>query len=156
MSSATPPRAVVLNVTETDPTSSGYITAWPDGVPRPVASDLNFVPGETSPNLVVVKVGSDGSIDLFNSAGHTDLIADVVGWYDGPAYDNPYGYDFTSGNAIYSPPSDFCSYFDCIPSFWNQTNGYVEQCSDLLFSHSGGVQGACSSHGGAYRQLFSH
>lgn len=71
-------------------------------------------------------------------------------------YGNPWGYDFSPGNLIYSPPSAFCSYFPCIASFWTSTNGYVVQCVDRKFSHSGGRQGVCSQHGGYYRTLYSH
>lgn len=73
--------AVVLNVTVTDPTASGFVTAFPDGRPRPTASNLNFVPGQTVPNLVVVPVSADGYVDLYNSAGNTHLIADVSGYW---------------------------------------------------------------------------
>ena len=73
--------AVVLNVTATEPTGSGFITAYPTGTQRPNASNLNFVAGQTTPNLVITKVGADGKVTLFNSAGSTHLIADVVGWF---------------------------------------------------------------------------
>ncbi|MFT3792017.1 MAG: glycoside hydrolase family 44 protein [Rudaea sp.] len=73
--------AVVLNITATQPTSPGYITAWPSGTTRPATSNLNFVAGETIPNLVVAQVGSDGNVALFNSSGSTHLIADLLGWF---------------------------------------------------------------------------
>ena len=69
---------------------------------------------------------------------------------------SPWGYNFEAGSYIYSPPGNFCSYFNCIPSFWNQTNGYVEECQDATYSHSGGRQGSCSYHGGNWRPLYSH
>ncbi len=75
--------SVVLNVTVTD--SSGpesYLTLFPSGTARPVASNLNFVAGETVPNLVVVRV-QDGKVSLFNNLGSTHVIADVQGWYSG-------------------------------------------------------------------------
>jgi hypothetical protein len=81
MTAAIPPTAVVLNVTVTNPTSASYLTVWPDGAPQPLASDLNFGKGQTRANLVVVKLGADGSIDLFNLAGSADVVIDVVGWY---------------------------------------------------------------------------
>ncbi len=49
--------AVVLNVTVTQASASGYVTVYPDGVTRPTASNLNFVAGQTIPNLVVAPVG---------------------------------------------------------------------------------------------------
>lgn len=67
---------------------------------------------------------------------------------------NPWGYNFCGGNYIYSPPGTFCSYFNCIPSFWKSTNGYVEQCADGMFSHSGGRQGSCSYHRGNRQPLY--
>src|SRR2546421_3877320 len=67
---------------------------------------------------------------------------------------NPWGYNFCSGNVISNPPGNFCAYFSCIPSFWNNTNGYVEQCVDGMFSHSGGRSGSCSYHGGNRRPLY--
>jgi hypothetical protein len=80
MFSSTPPRAVVLNVTVTNPSSPSYLTVFPGGA-LPLASDLNFVGGQTVPNMVVVKVAADGTIKLFNAAGSVDVIVDLVGWY---------------------------------------------------------------------------
>ena len=79
---ATGLRAVVLNVTVTQAASSGYVTAFADGTSRPVASNLNFVAGETVPNLVIAPVGTDGKVDLYNgSTGSVELIADVSGFF---------------------------------------------------------------------------
>ena len=72
--------AVVLNVTAVNATDPSFVVAYPAGTAWPLASDLNLAPGRTSSNLVVVKVGSGGSIQ-FISSGHSDLIADLVGWY---------------------------------------------------------------------------
>jgi Invasin, domain 3 len=78
---ATGVTAVVLNVTVTSPTQSGYITVYGDGTSRPTASNLNYTAGETVPNLVVAPVGADGKVDLFNgSGGTTQLVADVSGY----------------------------------------------------------------------------
>ena len=81
MGDAVPPTAVVLNVTVTNPTANSFLTVWPDGSTRPLTSDLNYRPGLTVPNLVVVRVGGSGAIDLYNAAGSADVIVDVVGWY---------------------------------------------------------------------------
>jgi len=73
--------AVVLNVTAVTPGAAGYLTVWPSATARPLASNLNFVPGQTIPNLVVVALGSDGKVSLFNgSNGSTDIVIDVCGW----------------------------------------------------------------------------
>jgi len=73
--------AVAMNVAVTDPTGSGYLTLYPAGTARPLAANLNFTPGKTVPNLVVVKLGNGGSVDLFNSAGSTHVIYDVAGYF---------------------------------------------------------------------------
>jgi hypothetical protein len=73
--------AVVLNVTVDAPFTAGFITAWPSGEAIPTVSNLNFVPGQTVPNLVTVKVGANGRVNLYNSEGYTQLVADVVGYY---------------------------------------------------------------------------
>jgi hypothetical protein len=73
--------AVAMNVTVTEPSASGYLTIYPAGDSRPLAANLNFTPGKTVPNLVVVKLGTAGRVEMFNSAGNTYVIYDVAGWY---------------------------------------------------------------------------
>jgi hypothetical protein len=75
--------AVVLNVTVTQPTAPSYLTAWPTGVTLPLAANLNYLPGQTVPNLVVVKVGDGGKVSLYNPAGSTHVVVDVAGWFSG-------------------------------------------------------------------------
>jgi hypothetical protein len=77
----TPVGAVALNITAVTPTSGGFVTVFPAGEARPLASNLNFGPGETIPNLVIAKVGSGGMVTLYNDLGSTHLIADVAGWF---------------------------------------------------------------------------
>ncbi|MBM0255756.1 Ig domain-containing protein [Micromonospora sp. 4G55] len=73
--------AVVFNLTGTQPTASTYITAYPAGQGRPASSTLNLTAGETRPNLAIITVGAGGKVALYNHAGSTHLIADVVGWF---------------------------------------------------------------------------
>jgi hypothetical protein len=77
---ATGASAVVLNVTVTNPTNDSFVTVFP-GSSRPVASDLNFVPNQTVPNLVIVKLAPDGTVTLYNDQGTVDLVVDVEGWF---------------------------------------------------------------------------
>jgi hypothetical protein len=74
-------QSVVLNITSAAPSGSGFVTAYPDGQPRPNASNLNVNPGQTRPNLAVVKVGTGGRIRLAAVDTDTDLIVDVLGYY---------------------------------------------------------------------------
>ena len=73
--------AVVLNVTVTQPSAQGWITVWPTGQPRPLASNLNYTPGRTVPNMVIARVGAGGKVSLYNNTGSTHLIVDIMGWY---------------------------------------------------------------------------
>lgn len=73
---------MVLNVTVTQPGQGGYLTVYAGGAARPTASNLNFVAGQTVPNLVVAPIGGDGTVALFNgSASTVQLIADAAGYY---------------------------------------------------------------------------
>jgi hypothetical protein len=73
--------AIVVNVTATNSTAAGYLTLWPNTVTLPLASDLNFLPGQTVPNLVVLQLGANASFRIYNAAGDTDVVMDVVGYY---------------------------------------------------------------------------
>ncbi|MEV7389954.1 S53 family peptidase [Streptomyces sp. NPDC091215] len=72
-------KAVVLTVTVTGTTGSGYLSAWADGGSRPTASNLNWSQGRTIANQVIVPVGSDGKVDFYASST-THVIADVAGY----------------------------------------------------------------------------
>ena len=73
--------AVLLNVTAVDVTArTGYLTLFPTGVSRPVASTLNYRGGTAVANQALVQVGADGTVSIFNSTGQADVIVDVEGW----------------------------------------------------------------------------
>ncbi|MFI6844958.1 right-handed parallel beta-helix repeat-containing protein [Kitasatospora sp. NBC_00085] len=72
--------AVTLNVTVTEPGTEGHLTVYPHGDAAPNASNLNFLPGETIPNQVVVPV-KDGMISLYNASGAPlHLVVDLFGY----------------------------------------------------------------------------
>jgi len=73
--------AVVLNVTATQATKDTFLTLWPSGQPRPTASNLNIKAGQTVANLVTVPVGYNQSLEIYNHSGSTDVIVDVLGYY---------------------------------------------------------------------------
>ena len=89
--------AVVLNVTVVAPTSQGYVTLYPTGATRPVASSVNFNAGFTGANLVTVKLGTGGKVRFFNASGNTHVIADVMGYYHGATSTAKAGYGGYSG-----------------------------------------------------------
>ena len=81
MTSASPPTAVVLNVTVTDPTQNSYLTVWPSNVSQPGTSDINYVTGQVQPNLVIVGLSPTGEVSFYNQLGNVDIVVDVEGWY---------------------------------------------------------------------------
>ncbi len=91
---------VVLNVTVTGTTSPGYLAVYPTGDALPAVSDLNWSQGETIPNLVVVGVGSGGSVTIYNAHGTANVIADVEGWYEAPPAGSP-----AAGALVQTPAS---------------------------------------------------
>jgi len=105
--------AVVMNLTGTNTTAAGYLTAWPTGQPMQTTSNLNFVSGQSVPNLAVIPVGTGGKVSIFNFAGNTDVIGDVVGYYTAPGVSVPGGGLFQA-----MAPQRF---FDTRPQFDNAT-----------------------------------
>jgi hypothetical protein len=73
---------VVLNVTAVGPTAPTAVTVWPAGAPQPLASNLNVPAGRTLANAVMTGVGALGTFDVYNSAGTTDLLADLAGTFE--------------------------------------------------------------------------
>jgi hypothetical protein len=71
---------VVVTLTATEASAASFVSAWPSGTPQPTTSVLNFTTGEDIANTVTMGLGTGGKIDLFNSAGTVDLIADVTGY----------------------------------------------------------------------------
>lgn len=122
-------------VTTVAPTTTRPATTRP-ATPKPVATTQ--AAAKPTPTPVPVRA----------TAKPKPLVASTCG---APA--NPWGYSFCGGSYISSPPASFCDYFDCIASFWENTKGYVMQCEDHTFSHSGGRSGSCSHHGGNLRPL---
>lgn len=51
------------------------------------------------------------------------------------------------GSSSHATDDEFCSAHQCIENFPNG-NGSIVQCQDGEWSHSGGLSGACSDHGG--------
>jgi hypothetical protein len=78
------PVAVVLNVTVLGATAPTYLTIFSGsvGVIRPPTSDISVSSKSPIANLVVVEVGTNGTIDLYNALGGVYLIVDVLGYYN--------------------------------------------------------------------------
>lgn len=71
----------ILNVTSVDATAPSFLTVSPTGAERPPSSNVNFFPGQVVPNLVFATIGTDGSIEIYNAFGTTNVTVDVVGYF---------------------------------------------------------------------------
>ena len=72
--------AVIANLTATNPTAWGFLSAWPAGAAQPTSSNLNFLPGQNVPNLVMLKLGAGGSLSIANGPGSANVVLDVMGY----------------------------------------------------------------------------
>jgi hypothetical protein len=72
--------AVALNVTVTNATAPGFVTAYPCDAPRPLAAQVNFPARTDVATAVVVKLAADGRLCLFSPVD-TDLLVDLNGYY---------------------------------------------------------------------------
>jgi hypothetical protein len=76
--------AVLINVTvvaANTPTGGGYLTVWASGVARPLASNINFLPGAVTANMALVPIGANGAISIYSGfATGEHVIVDVQGW----------------------------------------------------------------------------
>jgi subtilisin family serine protease len=70
----------VLNVAVTGPIGGGFLTIFPCGAPQPLAASLNYVAGQTVPNAVITKLGTNGTVCIYSLAS-THLVVDVNGYF---------------------------------------------------------------------------
>jgi hypothetical protein len=74
--------ALTVNVTLTESNGPGSVTAWPLGLPRPLASNLDAdAVDQTIPNHVTVRAGRPAEEFRLFTQGGGHLIADVTGTY---------------------------------------------------------------------------
>jgi len=75
-------QAYSLNVTVIPPGFLGYLTIWPYGAAKPLASTLNDSLGTVVANAAIVPAGNDtsGSVEVYVSNA-SDLVIDINGYY---------------------------------------------------------------------------
>lgn len=77
---------VLLNLTAVNAVAGSqgtHVSVLPTAVPagaQPSTSNLNLATGQVRSVMAIVPVGPDGSIYLYNRAGATELIVDIVGY----------------------------------------------------------------------------
>jgi hypothetical protein len=71
--------AVSLNVIATNTQAPGFVTVHPCG-DRPLASNVNFLAGQTVANAVLAPLSVEGDL-CFYAHADVDLVVDVNGWF---------------------------------------------------------------------------
>ena len=54
---------------------------WPNGTTQPLASNLNFLPGQVVPNMVDVRLGTGGAVRMATNNGCPNMLIDVFGYH---------------------------------------------------------------------------
>lgn len=72
--------AVVVNLTVTGTTAASYLSAYAAQTSQPATSNLNWLAGMTTADLAIVPIGANGQITIYNNAGTSDVIVDVMGY----------------------------------------------------------------------------
>jgi 5'-nucleotidase len=73
--------AVTINVGAVRASQAGYVTVYPCGEDRPLASSINYRGDDVISNSVVAQIGEDGKVCIY-TLRETDLIADVTGFVE--------------------------------------------------------------------------
>jgi hypothetical protein len=81
---------IVLNITAVNATADSFLTLWPAGTARPLASTLNPFPGRITFNAAVVDLNAAGQFSVFNKNGRVDVIIDVTGYLVDHLHDDQY------------------------------------------------------------------
>ncbi len=77
-------KAVIVNLTATQSSGSGFVSAFPCGGAAPLVSNLNFSTGTNVANMAIVRLGSAGQLCLRSNVD-VDVIADVTGYLNNDA-----------------------------------------------------------------------
>jgi hypothetical protein len=77
--------AVYLNVTSVNASAWGWLAIWPTGLPMPTSSNVNFLGGSIVPNMAIVQLGTNGTLQIYNDPGvsgttSSDVLIDVLGY----------------------------------------------------------------------------
>ncbi len=71
------PAAVALSAVSVGARTPGFLTLYPAGILRPLASNLNYRSGQIRSNAAITRVGEDGSVDVYTTSG--DVVLDTSG-----------------------------------------------------------------------------
>jgi hypothetical protein len=70
--------AAALNIIAINPSGDGFITVFPCGTSVPITTNINFFRGAIISNMVISKLGTDGSVCIYSNVT-TDVVIDING-----------------------------------------------------------------------------
>jgi hypothetical protein len=75
---------VAVNVTVTEPSTSGNVRLYPAGLPVPQVSMVNYAAGQTRGTSGIVALSEDGrlAIRVTQPSGTVHVIVDVFGYFE--------------------------------------------------------------------------
>jgi hypothetical protein len=73
-------QAYSLNVAVVPAGPLGFLTLWPTGQTRPLASTLNSLDGRIKSNAAIVPAGAGGAVSVF-ATDTTDVVLDINGYF---------------------------------------------------------------------------
>lgn len=82
--------AVSVNITVVTPTTFGHLTIFPAGGAQPLASNINFAPGQVRANNAILTLGAAGGLTVatgLQAGGTVHLLIDVNGYFADGATD---------------------------------------------------------------------
>jgi hypothetical protein len=79
--------AVSVNLTVTEATASGNVRLYQAGIPLPLVSTINYVPGVTRANNAIVPLSALGemAVRCSQASGTVHFILDINGYFQGSA-----------------------------------------------------------------------
>jgi len=77
--------AVYVNITSVEASAWGWLAVWPTGNTRPDVSNVNWPGGTNVPNMAIVALGANGTLQLYNDPAvsgstSTHVLIDVMGY----------------------------------------------------------------------------
>ena len=122
--------AAVLNVTAVNPSTSGYLTVYPQGAAQPFTANVNYIAGQTTGNRVIVPLSTTGTtpgrVSIYSKAA-ADVVVDVSGYYSAA---NGSGTGFSAEPA----PVRIC---DTRPGNPSGLSGGADQCDGKTLGPAG-------------------
>ncbi|HEY3485704.1 MAG TPA: aryl-sulfate sulfotransferase, partial [Ilumatobacteraceae bacterium] len=79
--------AVIVNLTATEASGYGYLTAFPCNGTRPGTSNVNYDRGVDRANTAIMALGPQGSLCVQSAVSTTHVLIDVIGWFGGAGDD---------------------------------------------------------------------